>query len=132
GRGRGRPARCRPALHGGRRRRAAHLHRPHTGRPDDGRASPGQRVRLARHAARAMTRAAESGIAQARGLSVLDAVAVLVGVVIGIGIFGFPPLVAQHAQSESVYLALWLGGAAVMLMGALCYAELGSAYPCAG
>ncbi|BDC30128.1 amino acid permease [Bordetella parapertussis] len=62
----------------------------------------------------------------------LDAVAVLVGVVIGIGIFGFPPLVAQHAQSESVYLALWLGGAAVMLMGALCYAELGSAYPGAG
>ncbi|MFJ0691883.1 amino acid permease [Bordetella bronchiseptica] len=79
-----------------------------------------------------MTRAAESGMAQARGLSVLDAVAVLVGVVIGIGIFGFPPLVAQHAQSESVYLALWLGGAAVMLMGALCYAELGSAYPGAG
>ncbi|WP_165646006.1 APC family permease [Bordetella bronchiseptica] len=79
-----------------------------------------------------MTRAAESGMAQARGLSVLDAVAVLVGVVIGIGIFGFPPLVAQHAQSESVYLALWLGGAAVMLMGALCYAELGSAYPGTG
>ncbi|AWP77840.1 APC family permease [Bordetella bronchiseptica] len=79
-----------------------------------------------------MTRAAESGMAQARGLSVLDAVAVLVGVVIGIGIFGFPPLVAQHAQSESVYLALWLGGATVMLMGALCYAELGSAYPGAG
>ncbi|AWP73030.1 APC family permease [Bordetella bronchiseptica] len=79
-----------------------------------------------------MTRAAESGMAQARGLSVLDAVAVLVGVVIGIGIFGFPPLIAQHAQSESVYLALWLGGAAVMLMGALCYAELGSAYPGAG
>jgi len=66
------------------------------------------------------------------GLSVLDAVAVLVGVVIGIGIFGFPPLVAQHASSPAMYILLWLAGGAVMLLGALCYAELGSAYPDSG
>lgn len=65
-------------------------------------------------------------------LSVLDAVAVLVGVVIGIGIFGFPPLVAQHASSEAMYIALWSAGGLVMLVGALCYAELGAAYPGAG
>ncbi|MCG2598101.1 MAG: amino acid permease, partial [Achromobacter sp.] len=53
----------------------------------------------------------------------MDATVVLVGVVIGIGIFGFPPLVAQHATSE---------GGLVMLVGALCYAELGAAYPGAG
>ena len=34
------------------------------------------------------------------GLSVMDATVVLVGVEIGIGIFGFPPLVAQHATSR--------------------------------
>ncbi|CAB3684997.1 APC family permease [Achromobacter piechaudii] len=66
------------------------------------------------------------------GLSVMDATVVLVGVVIGIGIFGFPPLVAQHATSEAMYIALWCAGGLVMLVGALCYAELGSAYPGAG
>lgn len=66
------------------------------------------------------------------GLSVMDATVVLVGVVIGIGIFGFPPLVAQHAASEAMYIALWCAGGLVMLVGALCYAELGSAYPGAG
>lgn len=66
------------------------------------------------------------------GLSVMDATMVLVGVVIGIGIFGFPPLVAQHAHTEAVYIGLWCAGGLVMLVGALCYAELGSAYPGAG
>ncbi len=66
------------------------------------------------------------------GLSVMDATVVLVGVVIGIGIFGFPPLVAQHANSEAIYIGLWCAGGLVMLVGALCYAELGSAYPGAG
>ncbi len=65
-------------------------------------------------------------------LTVLDAVAVLVGVVIGIGIFGFPPLVAQYTNSPIVYMGLWGAGGLIMLAGALCYAELGSAYPSAG
>src|SRR5690606_41940511 len=65
-------------------------------------------------------------------LTVVDGVAVLVGVVIGIGIFGFPPLVAQQTDSSLVYIGLWLAGSLVMLVGALCYAELGSAYPHAG
>jgi len=65
-------------------------------------------------------------------LGVIDGVAVLVGVVIGIGIFGFPPLVAQHAPGPGAYMALWAAGGLIMLAGALCYAELGSAYPDAG
>lgn len=65
-------------------------------------------------------------------LTVLDGVAVLVGVVIGIGIFGFPPLVAQQTDSSFVYMGLWIAGGLIMLVGALCYAELGSAYPHAG
>lgn len=56
----------------------------------------------------------------------------LVGVVIGIGIFGFPPLVAQHSPTPGAYMALWLLGGLVMFIGALCYAELGSAYPDTG
>jgi len=65
-------------------------------------------------------------------LTVLDGVAVMVGIVIGIGIFGFPPLVAQHSPNPAAYVALWLVGGLVMLAGALCYAELGSTYPDAG
>ncbi|MBA1274348.1 APC family permease [Stutzerimonas azotifigens] len=63
------------------------------------------------------------------GLSVLDGVAVLVGVVVGVGIFGFPPLVAQHADSTTMYIGFWLAGGVLMLVGALCYAELGSSFP---
>lgn len=63
------------------------------------------------------------------GLSVIDGVALLVGVVIGVGIFGFPPLVAQHADNSVLYIALWLAGGLLMLVGALCYAELGACYP---
>jgi len=65
-------------------------------------------------------------------LSVVDGVAVLVGVVVGIGIFGLPPLVASNVDSGWVYMMLWLAGGIVMLAGALCYAELGSTYPSAG
>jgi len=68
----------------------------------------------------------------ATGLSVLDGVAVLVGVVVGVGIFGFPPLVAQHADSSATYIALWLAGGVLMLVGALCYAELGASCPSEG
>ncbi|OLU23569.1 amino acid permease [Pseudomonas sp. PA15(2017)] len=67
--------------------------------------------------------------ARQSGLSVIDGVAMLVGVVIGVGIFGFPPLVAQHADNAFLYIGLWLAGGLVMLVGALCYAELGAGYP---
>ena len=77
-----------------------------------------------------MTSSAQGGVRG--GLSVLDAVAVLVGVVVGIGIFGFPPLVAQHSATTTIYMGLWVAGGLVMLVGALCYAELGCAYPDSG
>jgi amino acid transporter len=65
-------------------------------------------------------------------LTIWDGVAFIVGIVIGIGIFKTPALVATFAGSETAFLAAWLIGGVVMLMGALCYAELGSAHPDAG
>ncbi len=62
-------------------------------------------------------------------LSITDAIAVTVGVVIGAGIFRSPPMVAQAASSGIVVLLLWLAGGAISLVGALSYAELASAYP---
>ena len=65
-------------------------------------------------------------------LSVWDGVAFIVGIVIGIGIFRLPPLVASGVSSEVMFIGAWLLGGVVMLVGALCYAELGSAHPNAG
>jgi amino acid transporter len=60
------------------------------------------------------------------------AIAVCVGVVIGAGIFRIPSLVAGASSSEAVFLATWLAGGLLSVLGALCYAELASAYPSAG
>jgi basic amino acid/polyamine antiporter, APA family len=65
-------------------------------------------------------------------LSVRDAVAITVGIVVGAGIFRAPSLVAGSAGSEGAVMLLWLAGGLVSLVGALCYAELTSAYPHAG
>jgi amino acid transporter len=59
-------------------------------------------------------------------------IAIIVGLVIGAGIFRFPPLVAGAAAGEAVFYLLWVAGGAVSLVGALCYAELATAYPSAG
>jgi amino acid transporter len=67
-----------------------------------------------------------------QSLSQFDAIAMIVGIVVGIGIFTFPALVAMNAGSERDVLLLWTAGGAVSLIGALCYAELASAYPSAG
>jgi basic amino acid/polyamine antiporter, APA family len=65
-------------------------------------------------------------------LSLIDAVAIIVGVVIGAGIFKTPALVASNSANESVMLLSWLAGGAISLVGALCYAELATTYPHVG
>jgi basic amino acid/polyamine antiporter, APA family len=63
---------------------------------------------------------------------VADAVVMIVGIVIGAGIFKAPAIVAGSVSSQEVFIALWVAGGVISLVGALCYAELGSAYPNAG
>src|ERR671916_1610355 len=75
-------------------------------------------------------RASESA-PQAR-LTVLDGVAIMVGIVVGIGIFKTPPIVAANVGSEFAFVGLWLLGGVITLAGALCYSELAAAYPSAG
>jgi APA family basic amino acid/polyamine antiporter len=65
-------------------------------------------------------------------LSVLDAVALIVGVVVGAGIFKTPAIVAAHAGGADRFLLAWLVGGVISLIGALCYAELSTAYPNTG
>ncbi|HVL72956.1 MAG TPA: amino acid permease [Beijerinckiaceae bacterium] len=65
-------------------------------------------------------------------LSVLDGVAIMVGIIVGIGIFRFPGLVASNVGSEWAFMGVWLLGGVITLIGALCYAELAAAHPNAG
>lgn len=65
-------------------------------------------------------------------LSVGSAAAIIVGIVIGGGIFKLPAYVAANVAGPWTLMACWLGGGLVCLIGALCYAELACAYPDAG
>src|SRR5687768_1861755 len=67
-----------------------------------------------------------------RCLSVASAVGIVVGIVIGAGIFQFPSLVAMNVSSPAWLLGLWIAGGVISLVGALCYAELAATYPDAG
>jgi amino acid transporter len=60
------------------------------------------------------------------------AVGIVVGIVIGAGIYRTPPLVAQATGDAGWMLATWVAGGVFSLIGALCYAELATAYPHAG
>ena len=65
-------------------------------------------------------------------LTLRDAIGLIIGTIVGVGIFRTPSLVAEHAGSAGVALLAWLAGGLVSLLGALCYAELASAYPNTG
>ncbi|PSN11500.1 amino acid permease [filamentous cyanobacterium CCT1] len=65
-------------------------------------------------------------------LSLSDAIALIVGLVIGAGIFETPSLVAANLGSARDILGAWIVGGTISLLGALCYAELATAYPHVG
>jgi amino acid transporter len=61
-----------------------------------------------------------------------EAVAIIVGIVIGAGIFKSPALVAGMTGTPAWMFGAWTLGGLVSLIGALCYAELATTYPHAG
>jgi APA family basic amino acid/polyamine antiporter len=67
-----------------------------------------------------------------RGLSLLDATLLIVGSVIGSGIFFAPSIMAGYLQSPGLLLGLWVLGGLLTLAGALSYAELAAAMPRSG
>lgn len=62
-------------------------------------------------------------------LRLWDTVALIVGMVIGAGIFETPALVAAKVGSVSAVIQVWLLGGGISLIGALCFAELATTYP---
>ena len=65
-------------------------------------------------------------------LRLTDVMGLILGTVLGAGIFRTPALVASNSGGEAAFLFAWGLGGALSLVGALCYAELTTAYPDAG
>lgn len=62
----------------------------------------------------------------------LDAVALVIGIIVGAGIFRTPSIVAANTGSAELFLFVWLLGGLISLVGALCYAELSTTFPNTG
>jgi len=67
-----------------------------------------------------------------RDLGVWSAMSIVVGGVIGSGIFLVPSTMIQKVGSVDMLFAVWICGGLLTLAGALCYAELSTAMPEAG
>lgn len=67
-----------------------------------------------------------------RKLSSWDATAVLVGTIIGSGIFLVPAALARDLPAPGLIVLVWLAGGLLSLLGALTFAELAVARPAAG
>ncbi|NDF04560.1 MAG: amino acid permease, partial [Betaproteobacteria bacterium] len=65
-------------------------------------------------------------------LSARSAISIVVGLVIGVGIFKTPAIVAGLTQDAGWFVLVWLLGGVLSLAGALCYAELCTAFPHSG
>ena len=67
-----------------------------------------------------------------RQLGLFDSTMMMVGIVIGSGIFLTTGIMAQYIPSAGLILLAWVVGGLLILAGALTYAELGAALPEAG
>ena len=65
-------------------------------------------------------------------MGLMDATALVVGSVIGAGIFRMAASISTQIHTPGLFMAVWLAGGLISFCGALCYAELGAAYPKTG
>jgi amino acid transporter len=62
-------------------------------------------------------------------LSVTDGIFLTIGMVVGVGIFKLPSMIAANTSSVGQFLFAWVLGGVISLCGALVYAELASRHP---
>ena len=62
-------------------------------------------------------------------LTILDAISIIVGIVIGVGIYQVSPVIAASVTTPAWLMLIWLIGGLLSMVGALCYAELATAFP---
>ncbi len=67
-----------------------------------------------------------------RELNLLDASLLVIGCIIGAGIFRTPATIARSLNSPFLVLSVWFLGGCLSLCGALCYAELSASFPKTG
>ena len=67
-----------------------------------------------------------------RVLGPIDTTCIVIGSIIGVGIFFSPSQVAAIAGSANLALLAWVVGGGIALLGALTFAELGGLYPRTG
>jgi len=72
------------------------------------------------------------GAVPERKLSLLDCTSIIVGIIIGSGIYESTPLVAGSLYWEWQLPAIWILGGLFALVGSLCYAELATRMPVEG
>lgn len=65
-------------------------------------------------------------------LGLFDLTMIIVSLVIGVGIFRSPAIVAQKAGTPLIFFTAWLLGGIISICGALTFAEIGSRFPVAG
>jgi basic amino acid/polyamine antiporter, APA family len=71
----------------------------------------------------------QESAAPRRELNLFDSTCIIVGIIIGAGIYESTPTIARCAAEPSWFLGVWIFGGLLSLIGALCYAELATAYP---
>jgi APA family basic amino acid/polyamine antiporter len=67
-----------------------------------------------------------------RKLGYIDASFIIIGIVIGSGIFLLPNLIARELPSGTAIIAVWIVAGLLSYVGALAYAELGAMMPATG
>jgi amino acid transporter len=67
--------------------------------------------------------------APSRQLNLFDSICIIMGVVIGAGIYESTPRVAGFVNNGWELMAVWVVGGLITLAGALCYVELSTAFP---
>ncbi len=65
-------------------------------------------------------------------LGMWDTVSIIIGIVVGAGVYETAPFILQNVPSAAAGIGVWVLGGVLSLIGALCYAELASTYPRSG